>query len=156
MTFSTQIAVTIFVPLAVGAFFAFLTAWVAGRNASKNAERQNDLAAKMKLADFRQGWINQLRDSLAEFESLAVSWDYDPPEKNTQLHRLAVKIRLSMNPKDNNYEKLSTMLDALMKDADPQASAATAEELTRISQDVLKKEWEVLKRDLRYTTRDAA
>jgi hypothetical protein len=149
LQWSFQIAVFLFAPLAVGAVFSFLSAWLSGRNANKAAQRQNDLTAKMKLADFRQAWINQLRDTLSEFQSRAMISDRQLVELQ-ELHRLAQKIRLLMNKDDANYGRLSNMIDLLISDTDPEGRAETVREATPLLQNILKAEWEVLKRDLSY------
>ena len=77
---STQVSVAVFAPLAVGAVFTFLSIWISGRNTRNNTHIQNDLASKMKLADFRQQWINQLRDSFAEFQGRALTSTNTPEE----------------------------------------------------------------------------
>lgn len=150
LQWSYQIAVTVFAPVAVGAVFTFLSVWLSGRNANKTAQRQSDLAAKIKLADFRQTWINQLRDCLSEFESMAMISDRRLEELE-KLHRLAQKIRLLMNRNDSRYERLSEVIDQLIKDLDPDGRADIVRESTALLQDILKAEWEVLKRDLSYT-----
>jgi|HubBroStandDraft_6_1064221.scaffolds.fasta_scaffold23382_5 hypothetical protein len=149
LTFTDQIAIAIFYPLAVGAFFSFLSSWLSGRNATKNAQRQNDLAARMKLADFRQAWINELRNCLSESQSRGITSNLDRREMQ-ELRRIATKIRLLMNKQDTNYAKLDILIAALVGDADQGNKLQIGQEMTPLCQDILKAEWEVLKRDLSY------
>jgi hypothetical protein len=76
----------------------FLTAWFAkqsGALALKGVERQLALSVALKVAEFRQQWINTLRDSMAELQALAVTEGFETPE----FHRLGLKIDLLMNRK---------------------------------------------------------
>jgi hypothetical protein len=149
LSVSSQVTITIFVPLAVGAFFTFLSVWLSGRNARSNAERQNDLAAKMKLADFRQAWINQLRDCLADLQARGLMSSHKDDEM-LELFRIAAKVCLLMNKGDTHYTTLSNLMDLLIRNADQDSRIKYVRELTPLSQDILKTEWEVLKRDLSY------
>jgi hypothetical protein len=149
LTFTNQVAITVFVPLAVAAFFSFLSIVISGGNATKNAQRQNDLTAKMKLADFRQAWINELRDCFSELQSLGITPSPDPTEIR-EVHRLATKIRLHMNRNDPNYRNLDKLIDRLITNADRDDKLQIVQEMTQLCQDILKAEWKVLKRDLNY------
>ena len=149
LTVTSQVTITIFVPLAVGAFFTFLSVSLSSRNASKNAQRQNDLAAKLKLAEFRQAWINELRDSLSRFQSQGLTNTYKPDELS-ELYRLAAKIRLLMNKSDPHYSNLSNSIDLLLGNSNQDGRDRVVSDLTPVIQTILKTEWEVLKRDLSY------
>jgi len=143
LTFSNQVAVTLFYPLLAGIVLTLLTVLLSGRNAAKNARSQNDLAGKIKLADFRQAWINELRDCVAELQSRSLQ---PMPRDVNEMERLAHKIRLLMNPNDSNYVELSKLIDDLLGDAD----YGVVNRMTTLTQTILKTEWEVLKSDLRY------
>jgi hypothetical protein len=147
LTFSNQVAIAVFFPLAMGTVFTFLTVWVSGRNAGANARRQNELAARMKLADFRQAWINELRNCFSDFQSRGIIRE---PMEVREMQRIAFKIRLLMNKKDVNYGSLDSLIRRLLDNADQQASMKIVEEMTPVCQGILKEEWEVLKRDLSY------
>jgi hypothetical protein len=56
-----------------------------------------------------------------------------------------------MNKNDPNYGRLSNMIDLLIADIDPEGRADTVSKSTPLLQDILKAEWEVLKRELSYT-----
>src|SRR5258708_885555 len=117
VTFSNQVAIAIFYPLAVGIIFSFLSVWLSGRTADRNAQRQNDLAAKMKLADFRQAWINDLRDCLSQLQSRGLASKHNPKELQ-ELCRLALKIRFLMNKKDADYGRLDNLIGLLIESTD--------------------------------------
>jgi hypothetical protein len=147
LTVSTQIAIVLFLPLLAAAILAFLTTWISDRSASKNAKAQIEIAAALKLADFRQAWINELRDciSLLQTKSLDVT-TLDKPRDESEIERLAYKIHLLMNPNDPNYSELSGYIDSLVGAGD----YPTVKKVTSLTQAILKTEWEVLKRDLKY------
>ncbi len=150
LTFTNQIAIAIFYPLLAAAAFTFLSAWLSGRNAARNARAQNELAARMKLADFRQAWIDQLRDCISELQGHALSRSWDQPPELQELRRLAAKIRLLMSKTDSKYPDLTSRLEFLLTNANVESRFIYVSEMTPLSQDILKAEWEVLKRDLSY------
>src|SRR5437764_9428913 len=119
LTVSTQIAVVLFLPLLAAAILTFLTAWITARSATKNAKAQIDIAAALKLADFRQAWINELRDciSLLQTKSLDVT-TLDKHRDASEIERLAYKIHLLMNPNDPNYSEISGYIDSLVGTGD--------------------------------------
>jgi hypothetical protein len=149
LTVSSQVTITIFVPLAVGAVFTFLSIWLSGRNANKNAQRQSDLASKLKLAEFRQNWINDLRNTLSELQAKGLVNTYTPDELK-DLYRLAAKVRLLMNNEDPEYKGLSDSIDLLLLNANEDGRIKLVRDLTPVMQKILKTEWEVLKKDLSY------
>ncbi|MGC2106427.1 MAG: hypothetical protein WA647_15130 [Candidatus Acidiferrum sp.] len=148
LTFSNQIAIAVFFPLAMATVFTFLTVWLSGRNAAVNARRQNELAARMKLADFRQAWINELRNCFSDFQSRGTMRE---PMEVREMQRIAFKIRLLMNKKDANYGSLDSLIRGLLGNTDQQAAMKIVEEMIPLCQAILKEEWEVLKRDLSYS-----
>lgn len=165
MNVSTQISIAVFAPLAVGAVFTFLSIWIAGINAKRNAQRQDelawkmkvadqDLAVKMKLADFRQAWINQLRDCLADFQAFGLVSKYGDDEM-LQIYRLSLKVRFLMNKEDPKYPALSNLIDLLTGNAAEKGRIKIVRELVPLTQEILRTEWKVLKRDLKYEGSDA-
>ena len=152
ITPTAQLSIFILVPMAVAALFTYLSTRVASKTASDNADRQIDLTSRVKLADFRQGWINDLRDSFAELQSCALTNTFSDVEMTT-LYRLSAKIHLLMNREDPRYVQVSGAVMAITSNANPAGRARVVQELTALAQDVLKTEWEVLKVDLRYKTK---
>ena len=151
ITTTAQLSIFILVPLAVGAFFTFLSTIVASRTASANADRQIDLTSRVKLADYRQNWINDLRDSFAELQSCGLTNKFTDAEM-TKLYRLSAKVHLLMNRDDLRYAKVSGAIMAITSNASSESRARAVQDLTAVAQDVLKTEWEVLKTDLKYKT----
>lgn len=160
LSFSSQIGVFLFFPLLAAAILTVLSVWISGRYATKNAKAQNeiaeknakaqnDLAVKLKLADFRQAWINDLRNSLSELEARGLSNTYAQDEV-LELTRLTQKVRMLMNKDDPHYPELSNLLALLNMNANTEARQKYVRDLTPLAQKILKDEWEVLKRDLNY------
>ncbi len=125
------------------------------------AERQSRVAV---LSANRQAWINSLRDLIAECMSTGAliqlaDWSTRPQsefeEKIERLSFLTSKIRLMLNPKEEDHQRLADLLGEVMKacgglkstDAKDAVAGATAVQgLVPLSQSVLKREWERVKR----------
>jgi len=118
------------------------------------------VAKESKTSDFRQLWIDGLRNDLAEFISLSFDIALKGGANKTtkadgkQLEvwqaantRLA-RIRLRINPKEALHRDLVNRLQALEKAATHSDSNTTrlAEELVECSQRLLKNEWKRVKR----------
>lgn len=123
------------------------------------------ISKRAVLSPMRQAWINSLRDKLAEFTA-AISitrWNYCPSthweedRKERALNRdlknyervklLEASIRLQLNPKEEDHRKLVELIRILVEayhDAD--VTDVQVDELTTVSQKILKKEWEVTKK----------
>lgn len=126
---------------------ALITSFVTRRN----AKEASALASRSKLADFREAWLNRLRDAIAELGAETLSGSIDSGRLNKQrIHELAIKIRLLMNRRDPRYESLHELLLAASTAKAEDESDAVISNLTKIAQDILKTEWETLKYDLEY------
>jgi hypothetical protein len=129
-------------PAVIGAIFALLVSWLTQRSRSK----QRALEKEIKLSEYRQLWINQLRDTIADFgaiTSVEGNW-----EKNKEkVIGLVFKIEMMMNPDDPDYKNLRA---ALKYRADSQVKSGMPDydNLLKVSQDILKREWDRLKSDL--------
>lgn len=127
---------------------AYLTMYAtkkAAELAAKGLENQIRLNSAVKLAEFRQGWINELRQAIAKFQSLGDTLkESDLP----QVHELQAKIELLMNRKDKRYESLVDAMAAFITETDDIQRALRQTEFMVISQDILKAEWETLKREI--------
>ena len=115
------------------------------------------------LSANRQVWINTLRDQLAEFSSIlavihAGEWaertekEYD--EELKQMIFLVSKIKLMLNPKEEDHERLSSLLTkaaqtvrARAKDEKVKSTEGVQldAEMLPLSQSILKREWERVK-----------
>jgi len=103
-------------------------------------------SAQVKIAEFRQQWINDLRDAMSSYQSIAIG-----PEalENPDLYRFGTKIELLMNRNDRKYEDLSRAMYAFLKAGDRPGRFECNKPFVTISQDILKDEWEVLKQELK-------
>lgn len=124
---------------------------------SENRERNNrHIAAEIKLSDFRQTWINGLRDDISELSAHLATSDYGEAEVRYKGILLLNRIKLRMNRKDKNYEMLLEAIRLAIAEASENSKkprekkADKNRELISVSQDVLKSEWERLKRDLKF------
>ena len=104
----------------------------------------------MKISEFRQAWINSLRDCMAEFQSLGITPGHKPAS-DREFYRLGTKIELLMNPDDPDYNKLQNSLYAFLEssEGDIVEKYGNNPEFISICQRVLKREWARLKDDLR-------
>ncbi len=127
---------------------AILTAYAgdrAARLALKGVERQIALNYAVKMSELRQLWINDLRDAMAGFHSVAIlpgSLD------KREFFRLGTKIELLMNRKDPRYSELNEcMYEFLAAESREEKWSCNAPFVT-ICQDILKTEWGLLKTEL--------
>ena len=129
----------------------FLTAWFSKESAVlalKGVERQLALSVGLKIAEFRQQWINTLRDSMSELQALAVTTGSETPE----FHRLGLRIDLLMNRKDPRYSELRGCIASFMRADNERERWRCSADYTTVCQDILKTEWDVLKKDLTKLT----
>ena len=126
-----------------------------------SARRQSHVAV---LAANRQAWINTLRELIAECMSISglihlADWSQRPQgdfeEKMERLSFLISKIRLMINPKEEDHQRLVQLLSEIMKSLrerkanapkNAAAGAKAVQELVPLSQAILKREWERVKR----------
>jgi hypothetical protein len=148
----TGIAYAVPIATIIGALVALSGVVVTLRVSRQNAKEQNGLASRMKLADFREKWINNLRDATSELAGVLLS--IRNGSETTELRRtfeLATKTKLLMNKSDVRYPELISLLEAIINNDDNGASShKLASDLGDLTQDVLRTEWGVLKRDLEY------
>jgi hypothetical protein len=130
-----------------GALLALLGALIGSVVTRLNAKEQNALASRMKLADFREAWIQRFREAGAELIGLLE--DVQSPTPTPRAFELAAKIRLMMNRKDKRYPRLIEILAAIKRPGQTNPDVH-AEQLEECIQAILKDEWGVLKNDLKY------
>ncbi len=119
----------------------------ATRHALEGINRQIEFQRLAKVAEFRQAWINDLRESMATLQSIGVTPNLHQ-QVQTEFYRAGTKIELLMNRGDIRYKELQDCMYAFL-------AAETIEEkylcntpFVSVCQDILKTEWEVLKKDL--------
>lgn len=129
---------------------ALLTTVITNRYSDQRYATNRQISTAVKLSDFRQVWINELRADLAEIITLtSESWKDDEQESNSRAMLLMSRILLRLNPGNEDIVKLrSTILDACDKALNDKVNLDVTTELLVLSQIILKREWDRLKTDL--------
>lgn len=135
------------VPILVGAL-ALLgvlgTIWVQDRN----AKRQIRSAHALKIAEMRQEWIHRLREAMARFQSYGGTPDLKHDQQR-EFYEAGTLIELLMNPDDPDYAKLSDSLYEYLCAESQQDKFSANPEFVQTCQAILKREWEVLKAEVK-------
>lgn len=137
----------------VAALVALVAAIIAGMVALRNGYLVVRTTAQIKHADYRQAWINNLRDEMVIFQSLALESAKKDPENDRKLTSSSTKILLLMNPRDEDYQALLDGLQAVMvgwKVSRDEFLDAHADYIM-LCQRILKREWKVTKREMHAT-----
>lgn len=101
----------------------------------------------------RAKWIDTVRDSLSEFCGLAHQIHYTKEQRMPRMDRiqqLRFLIKLRLNPKDDYDKKLMVVIDDIVKllwDEKIAEASSKIDELVRLSQHLLKLEWEGVKEE---------
>lgn len=135
------------------------------------SQRELKSRAEASIGAFRQQWIQDLRDAMAKFHSIAFSRSLAPHyeegaepmtlEDRERLFYFADLLQLLMNSQDPNYGELmmlvnSTVRSVCKRKGEKNNDRTTFNELAKLDdafigvcQKILKSEWEVLKREIR-------
>jgi hypothetical protein len=128
------------------ALIARRAANVASDTARRNALIQAVIAQRMKRADFRQAWINELRKDFAKVLGHFFRNDVSAGD----FHYMAANTLLMLNREDpdfENYRKTSSAIYVALE-AGKDLPKEQMKELTATTQRILKREWEVTKQDI--------
>ena len=149
----TILAAMIAASAALGtAFFAFIAALINATVARKNAILSAQIAQRTKRAEFRQAWINQLRDCIAKLQSASANKDGIGPEGLEH----GIKILLMLNRQDKNYDPLRQCIAIFSKNTSSSEEKDKAHaEFVKIAQDILREEWLVIKSEINHFEDDA-
>ena len=143
---------------AFGAIFASRIASRASRTGADTAlagvSRQIDFQIAAKLAEFRQAWINELRECMSEIQSFGVTPELEH-SRTRKFYKFGTKIELLMNRGDPNYQNLQQCMYAFLSAKTIEEKFACNAPFIEVCQDILKTEWEVLKREMREANRGA-
>lgn len=138
-----------------------ISAGIAKRNGIITART----AQQVKHADFRQNWINKLRDEMATFQAKAFV-NVSEAGKSAEVGEAMLKILMLIDRKDPHYEELKQLLydvmnyakDRDLRIANPQGGdlptlpenplTVAHAKFVQVCQDILKDEWEVTKKGL--------
>ena len=126
------------------ALFAFMAALINARVQAKNAKLQAQTASSIKLAEFRQKWIDRLRE---QFVSLQLKIASNPTDLDDELAEDLFRILMMMNKDDPKMEEIKGLVSRSLKKGEAGHEAQV--ELLTLLQTVIKEEWEVVKTDLR-------
>lgn len=149
------------VPIAgiVAAIIAGLVSWLGHHVSRKNAELSAEISeanaklnarlqATVKLAEFRQIWINELRNDMSKFHS-AASFAKFRDDLVEELLEIEARILLRLNPSDKQFNGLSISMYNLRTNRDKKKISECSNSYLSICQSILKIEWDVLKTELR-------
>jgi hypothetical protein len=117
----------------------------AAEKALYGTERQLTLTHAIKIAEFRQAWINDLRESMARFHSIGI---LENARTEPDFYRLGTKIELLMDRNDVRFQPLKDIMYGFYSATTEFERLACNGPFVEISQDILKTEWEKLKTDL--------
>lgn len=128
----------------IGAAVALIGAWLS----KSNTEKQLHVNAELKVADYRQAWINSLRDAMAEFQSYGVN-PATAHENEREFYAKGTKIELLMNPSDHDYEELRRCMSNFLSAEGKIQKYSCNQPYIDVCQRILKREWEKVKFDVR-------
>ncbi len=130
-----------------------ITAFVTWRNGYLQAR----VSQQLKHADFRQTWINSLREEMARFQ-LLIAQSRTDADKFADLAQSMSMIMLRMDRSDEDYDRLVWKMDEVMDVIEaaragrtPPPGSTAASDLLLICQDILKREWDVTKDEMNRT-----
>lgn len=140
-----------------GAVFGGLVAW-------RNGWLQTRTTQQIKHADYRQAWIDKLREEMARFTRLAAENDGKDVADGKVKESMST-IVLRMDKDDPEYGELTRLMGVVADKSfasknteDTEAAKAARSdandgiaEFLLVSQRILKREWEVTKRDMHAT-----
>lgn len=114
----------------------------------RNGFVQTRATQQLKHAEFRQAWINALREEMARFLLLAVQTSTGAKKKSEAIHSMAM-ILMRMNRTDKHYDELVENMDRMLErsgrgdaaNAIAPGTNPTADYLLTC-QKILKNEWE--------------
>ena len=135
------------------AVVAAAASWYSTRRALRSEHKRRRLEGTLKIADYRQAWIDKLRDAMAEFQSYGVLPGGDP-SKEREFYQLGTKIELLMNPKDDDFEALQAQLYSFLNAAndDTVSKYSNNAKFVELCQKILKREWDRLNKDIKDAT----
>jgi hypothetical protein len=120
-------------------------------NALRGIGRQIQLQRATKIAEFRQAWINELREAMADFQSFGVTPNSGQLETR-EFYKYGTQIELLMNKADPNYSKLQNAMYCFLSAKTIEQKFGCNAPFVEVCQDILKTEWRVLKKELAEAT----
>ena len=144
----------LFIPSIV-AFLAVLISWRSLTIANRHMRAAVKIADKQITAPMRQAWINKLREMLAELTSVCTHYrvagiEGRSGEEVTAVILLVDHIRLMLNPKEDDHQRLEEQLHEMVENIAEQKAnkdefLEIREKVFYLSKRVLKREWNRVK-----------
>ena len=108
--------------LIVMPLLTLIVTWRINKASERRAFQQRlierSLSRQLKLADFRQRWIDEMRDDIAEYSALTWNSEINTGvESQKALVTLQARILMRMNPDDIDYPKLQSALATPVADS---------------------------------------
>ncbi|MEW2912259.1 hypothetical protein [Leisingera sp. JC11] len=132
-------------------FAAFLIKYISDSAAEKRAARERrlhlELSRRLKLADFRQAWINEVRGNFSDILSIASNPEARAGSDIDLINRKIFSVMLRLNPKETEAKALARKISEL-QDAQDEHLHGSVLELASLMNAYLKAEWDRLKKEL--------
>lgn len=133
---------------------AFLGSWLSARAVSKSStnalqgiDRQITLQGAAKISEFRQAWINKLREAMASYQSYGITPTLNQMQTR-EFYKFGTEIELLMNRSDPNYARLNQAMYCFLYAKTETEKFSCNAAFVRVCQDILKVEWDLLKQQL--------
>lgn len=137
---------------ALAVFVGPLISWIVTKH---QVNSSLEVANKQIIAPMRQVWINNLRDLLAELTSSALHYhgagfDDRTDEEYQRLTFLEHRIRLMLNPLEEDHKQLEILIRRMISTIDPGKAGnedfqASHRAVINLARQVLKREWNRVK-----------
>ena len=127
--------------------------------ASRNRINDREIQRLVKIAEFRETWLNDLRNELADLISYSLDRGERAPEKSVAFNRSLAKVRLRLNEKEESTAELNDALDEILdyhelaKNKDDPRRGEAQSQLVQAGRKILKAEWDRLRSDLELVDR---
>ena len=141
------IAVVSSVATLIASRIAFQASQTTAQTALDGVTLQIEFQTRAKIAEFRQAWINELRCQMSTLQSLGVTPDLQH-QNSQEFYKAGTAIELLMNRDDLRYEELQNRMYAFLKAQTINEKFSCNAPFVHVCQDILKAEWEKLKKDL--------
>jgi hypothetical protein len=140
-------AIGSFVGVLIASFIAFITARQSSAKAFNGITHQIAFQTRVKKAEFRQAWINELRTQMSTFQSIGVT-PHLPHIYNPDFYKAGTMIELLMNPGDPHFKELQRLLYRFLGAVSLEDKYKCNPEYISLCQTILKTEWERLTHEL--------
>lgn len=132
----------------IGAALSYFVAKKAADVNASNARLSDNTVRALKLTDHRVAWIQRLRDEMAIFQSWGMTPGVDQTSKR-EFYEHGTRIELLMNPKDPEYALLQKLMYQLLSAEHVVDKYAVNEQYVFVCQHILKREWDIAKKEIR-------